>query len=166
MYARSAKRRFLKQSGVTMERFLDARALPGARRVDYEGIPRMKEPLSTPNAPAALGPYSQGVAAGGLLFSSGQLGIVPATGELVGDDVAAQVEQAIDNIEAILATDGLTLADVVKTTVYLRHMTDFAAMNEVYARRFPAPFPARSAVEVGPLAKNALVEIEVVALRR
>lgn len=126
----------------------------------------MKEPLSTADAPAALGPYSQAVKTQGLLFSSGQLGIVPATGELVSDDVAAQVDQAIDNLEAILAADGLTLADVVKTTVYLRHMTDFAAMNEVYARRFPAPFPARSAVEVGPLAKNALVEIEVVAARR
>lgn len=126
----------------------------------------MKEPIATPNAPAALGPYSQGVKTAGLVLSSGQLGIVPSTGELVSDDVAAQVEQAIDNVEAILAEDGLALADVVKTTVYLRHMTDFAAMNEVYARRFPAPFPARSAVEVGPLAKNALVEIEVIAARR
>lgn len=125
----------------------------------------MKEIVATTSAPAALGPYSQGVKVAGLLFSSGQLGIVPATGELVSPDVAEQTDQAITNLEAILAEDGLTLADVVKTTVYLRHMTDFAAMNEVYARRFPAPFPARSTVEVGPLAKNALVEIEVIAAR-
>ena len=126
----------------------------------------MKEPVATANAPAALGPYSQGIRAGGLFFSSGQLGLVPATGELVSQDVAEQTDQAITNIEVILAEDGLTLDDVVKTTVYLRHMTDFAAMNEAYARRFSAPFPARSTVEVGPLAKNALVEIEVVAARR
>jgi 2-iminobutanoate/2-iminopropanoate deaminase len=126
----------------------------------------MIEPVATASAPAALGPYSQGVKTPGYLFTSGQLGIVPATGELVSDQVADQVEQCIANLEAILAADGLTLADVVKTTVYLRSMGDFAAMNAVYARHFTAPFPARSAVEVGPLAKNALVEIEAVARRR
>lgn len=125
----------------------------------------MKETISTPHAPAALGPYSQGVVAGGFVFSSGQLGIVPETGELASDEVAGQVAQALDNVEAILAAQGLTMGDVVKTTVYLRHMSDFAAMNEVYAQRFVAPFPARSTVEVGTLAKNALVEIEVIALR-
>lgn len=126
----------------------------------------MKGIIATESAPAAIGPYSQAVTAGGLLFTSGQLPVVPATGELAEGGIAEQVEQAIDNIEAVLAADGLGLADVVKTTVYLRHMTDFAAMNEVYAKRFPAPFPARSAVEVGPLAKGALVEIEAVAVRR
>lgn len=126
----------------------------------------MKEAIATASAPAALGPYSQAVKVPGLIFTSGQLPVVPATGELVSEDIAGQVEQAIDNVEAILAANGLTLADVVKTTVYLRHMTDFAAMNEVYARRFPAPHPARSAVEVGPLAKGALVEIEAVAACR
>ena len=125
----------------------------------------MKETIATDQAPAALGPYSQAVKTDGLLFTSGQLGIVPTTGELVSDDLAQQVSQAIDNLEAILAQDGLTLADVVKTTVYLRSMGDFAAMNAVYAERFCAPFPARSAVEVGPLAKNALVEIEAIAAR-
>ena len=126
----------------------------------------MKEAIATASAPAALGPYSQAVKVPGLIFTSGQLPVVPATGELVSEDIAGQVEQAIDNVEAILAANGLTLADVVKTTVYLRHMNDFAAMNEVYARRFPAPHPARSAVEVGPLAKGALVEIEAVAACR
>ncbi len=126
----------------------------------------MKEAIATASAPAALGPYSQAVKVPGLIFTSGQLPVVPATGELVSEDIAGQVEQAIDNVEAILAANGLMLADVVKTTVYLRHMTDFAAMNEVYARRFPAPHPARSAVEVGPLAKGALVEIEAVAACR
>ena len=126
----------------------------------------MKEAIATASAPAALGPYSQAVKVPGLIFTSGQLPVVPATGELVSEDIAGQVEQAIDNVEAILAANGLTLADVVKTTVYLRHMTDFTAMNEVYARRFPAPHPARSAVEVGPLAKGALVEIEAVAACR
>ncbi len=126
----------------------------------------MKEAIATEHAPAALGPYSQAVKTDGLVFTSGQLGIVPTTGELVSDDVAEQVAQVIDNLEAVLAEDGLTLADVVKTTVYLRSMQDFAAMNAVYAERFPAPFPARSAVEVGPLAKNALVEIEAIAVRR
>ncbi len=126
----------------------------------------MKEIIATEKAPAALGPYSQAVKTGDLVFTSGQLGIVPATGELVSEDVSEQVEQTINNIEAVLAEDGLTLADVVKTTVYLRSMQDFSAMNAVYAARFPAPFPARSAVEVGPLAKNALVEIEAIAVRR
>ncbi len=126
----------------------------------------MKEIIATEKAPAALGPYSQAVKTGDLVFTSGQLGIAPATGELISEDISAQVEQTINNIEAVLAEDGLTLADVVKTTVYLRSMQDFAAMNAVYATRFPAPFPARSAVEVGPLAKNALVEIEAIAVRR
>ncbi len=126
----------------------------------------MREPVETTSAPAAIGPYSQAVKVDGLLFTSGQLPLDPVTGELVSDDVVAQTEQVVSNIEAILAVDGLTLADVVKSTVYLADMGDFAAMNEVYARRFPAPFPARSAVEVGPLAKGAKVEIEVVAARR
>lgn len=126
----------------------------------------MKAPIATEQAPAALGPYSQGIKTDSLLFTSGQLGIVPATGELISGGLAEQVAQAIDNLEAILAEDGLTLADVVKTTVYLRSMKDFAAMNAVYASRFSAPFPARSAVEVGDMAKDALVEIDAVASRR
>lgn len=126
----------------------------------------MKEPLHSDGAPAALGPYSQAIRTQGLVFASGQLGLVPATGELAGDDVSSQVAQAFDNVEAVLATDGLTLDDVVKVTVYLRHMTDFAKMNAVYSSRFKPPYPARSAVEVGPLAKDALVEIDVIAARR
>lgn len=126
----------------------------------------MKEAIATQNAPAAQGPYSQAVKTGSLVFVSGQLGLDPTTGELVSDDIAPQVEKVIDNIEAVLAVEGLSLADVVKSTVFLTDMGDFGAMNEIYARRFPAPFPARSAVEVGPLAKGAKVEIEVVAASR
>lgn len=123
----------------------------------------MKEIVTTSSAPAGLGPYSLGVKAGNLLFTSGQLGLLPETGKLVSDDVAEQADQAINNIEAILAADGLTLADVVKATVFLCDMGDFATVNEVYGRRFPTPYPARSAVEVGPLALGARVEIEVIA---
>lgn len=126
----------------------------------------MKEAIATQNAPAAQGPYSQAVKTGSLVFVSGQLGLDPTTGELVSDDIALQVEKVIDNIEAVLAVEGLSLADVVKSTVFLTDMGDFSAMNEIYARRFPAPFPARSAVEVGPLAKGAKVEIEVIAASR
>ena len=126
----------------------------------------MKEAIATASTPAAQGPYSQGVKTDSLVFVSGQLGLDPATGDLVSDELVPQVEKVIDNIEAVLAAEGLTLADVVKSTVFLTDMGNFGAMNEVYARRFPAPFPARSAVEVGPLAKGAKVEIEVIAARR
>lgn len=124
----------------------------------------MKEPVSTTSAPAAIGPYSQGIDAGVLVFCSGQLPLDPATGEMPAD-ITAQTEQSLKNVKAVLAAAGLTLDNVVKTTVFLADMADFGAMNEVYARHFNAPYPARSAVAVKQLPKSALVEIEVIASR-
>ena len=125
----------------------------------------MKTILSTPPAPAAIGPYSQGVAAGSLVITSGQLPIDPATGTFAGEDIAAQTRQSLANVKAVLAAAGFGLEDVVKTTVFLKNMDDFAAMNQVYAGFFPENPPARSAVEVARLPKDALVEIEAIAVR-
>jgi 2-iminobutanoate/2-iminopropanoate deaminase len=121
--------------------------------------------LHTDRAPAAIGPYSQAVEAGGFLFTAGQIGLVPGTGEFVGDDVESQTEQACANLRAILAAAGLTFADVVKTTVYLADMDEFTLVNAIYARHFTDPFPARSTVAALGLPKGARVEIEVVACR-
>lgn len=118
--------------------------------------------LSSSAAPAAIGPYSQAVAAGGFVFCSGQLGLDPATGGLAAG-VRAQAEQSIRNIAAILASERLGLERVVKATVFLADMADFATVNEVYAAHFGASLPARSAVEVAALPKGGLVEIEVIA---
>ena len=123
-----------------------------------------KNRIHTNEAPAAVGPYSQAIAIGDLVFTAGQVALDPTGGELVGTDVAAQTEQVISNLRAVLAAAGSDLAHVVKTTVFLKSMGDFAAMNAVYARHFPEPFPARSTVEVGALPKGGLVEIECVAL--
>ncbi|GHT25826.1 reactive intermediate/imine deaminase [Bacteroidia bacterium] len=123
----------------------------------------MKQAISSKNAPAAIGPYSQAIKTGNLVFCSGQLGLDPATGTFVAGSVVEQTEQAFKNINAVLAEAGLTLANVVKTTVFLADITDFAAMNEVYGKHFSEPFPARSAVAVKTLPKNGLVEIEVIA---
>ncbi len=123
-----------------------------------------KNRIHTNDAPAAVGPYSQAIAIGDLVFTAGQVALDPAGGELVGADVAAQTEQVIRNLRAVLAAAGSDLAHVVKTTVFLQSMGDFAAMNAVYARHFPEPFPARSTVEVGALPKGGLVEIECIAL--
>lgn len=122
-----------------------------------------KVAISSDAAPAALGPYSAGVKAGGMVFLSGQLGLDPKTGQLA-DDVVAQAEQSLENIEALLAAAGSALDNVVKTTVFLADIADFAAVNEVYASKFPEPYPARSAVQVGALPAGALVEIEVIAM--
>ena len=120
--------------------------------------------FSTTDAPAAIGPYSQAVDSGaGLVFLSGQLPIDPATGSFPDGGVKEQTRQSLLNVRAILAAAGLTLANVVKTTVFLADMGDFAAMNEVYAQFFAEPFPARSAVAVKALPKGALVEIECIA---
>ena len=124
------------------------------------------ERINTPNAPAAIGPYSQAIDSGhGLIFVSGQLPINPATGAFPEGGVQEQTKQSIKNAAAILEAAGLSLANVVKTTVFLADMGDFAAMNEVYAQYFSKPFPARSAVAVKTLPKNALVEIECIAAR-
>jgi len=123
-------------------------------------------PVSTANAPAAIGPYSQAVDSGaGLVFLSGQLPINPATGAFPEGGVREQTRQSLLNVQAILMAAGLTLTNVVKTTVFLADMGDFAAMNEVYAQFFNEPFPARSAVAVKTLPKNALVEIECIAAK-
>ena len=122
-------------------------------------------PLSTPKAPAAIGPYSQAIQIGNLVFASGQIPINPATGTLVEGGIKEQTRQSLLNVKAILAEAGLTLADVVKTTVFMADMNDFADMNAVYAEFFTQPYPARSAVAVKSLPKGALVEIEVIANR-
>lgn len=124
----------------------------------------MKKAIATNNAPGAIGPYSQAIEAGPFLFISGQLPVDPATG-LVPEGVTAQTAQSIANIKAILAEAGLSIDNVVKTTVFLADMADFAAMNAVYAENFTAPFPARSAVAVSELPKQVSVEIEVIAVR-
>lgn len=122
----------------------------------------MKESIKADGAPAAIGPYSHAVCAGGLMFLSGQVALSPSTGEMP-EGITAQTKLAIDNVKAILAAKGATLANVVKTTVYLADMSLFGPMNEVYAQEFTEPFPARSAVAVKELPKGALVEVEVIA---
>jgi 2-iminobutanoate/2-iminopropanoate deaminase len=124
----------------------------------------MKKAISTTAAPGAIGPYSQAIEVGNMLFASGQIPINPATGN-IPEGITAQTTQALANVRAILDAAGLTLDNVVKTTVFLADMGDFAAMNEVYAAAFSAPYPARSAVAVKTLPKNVLVEVEVLAVR-
>lgn len=119
--------------------------------------------ISTDKAPAAIGPYSQAVRANGLLFCSGQIAIDPVTGELIQGDVAVQAERVMENIAAVLAEVGAGFADVIKTTIYLVEMGDFAVVNEVYGRYFSSHKPARSTVAVKSLPRGALLEIEVVA---
>lgn len=121
--------------------------------------------VSTPAAPAAIGPYSQAVAAGEWVFCSGQIALDPATGALVEGDVARQAEQCLRNLAAVLQAAGLTLRHVVKATVYLTDMDAFAAVNQVYAAQFGDHRPARAVVEVSRLPKNASVEIECIAMR-
>jgi 2-iminobutanoate/2-iminopropanoate deaminase len=124
----------------------------------------MREVISTDKAPKAIGAYSQAIKAGGFIFCAGQVAVDPATGQLLQGDTAAQTERAIKNISAILESVGSGLDKVVKVTVYLKNMSDFAAMNEVYSRFFQSKPPARSTVEVAQLPRNMLVEIDVTAL--
>ncbi len=121
--------------------------------------------VATENAPAAIGPYSQGVRAGDMLFVSGQLGLDPASGAFAADDIAGQTRQALTNMRAILEAGGFTLRDVARCTVFLKSMDDFVAMNKVYAEFFPSAPPSRAAVEVSRLPKDALVEITCIAVR-
>ena len=123
----------------------------------------MNQPIHTDNAPAAIGPYSQAVKTGNLVFVSGQLPIDPATGAFAGEDIASQTRQSLKNVQAILEAAGYTMADVVKTTVLLHEIADFAAMNAVYAEFFTGNCPARAAFAVKDLPKGALVEIEAIA---
>lgn len=124
----------------------------------------MKKVIATTNAPGAIGPYSQAIDTGSFVFISGQIPVNPATGE-IPEGIEAQAAQSMANIKAILAEAGLTVDNVVKTTVFLADMSLFADMNKVYAENFTAPFPARSAVAVKELPKQVLVEIEVIAIR-
>ena len=127
----------------------------------------MKKEISTPLAPAAIGPYSQGIEAGGFVFTSGQLGLVPETGEFAGNDVKSQAVQAFENLREILKASDCTLDDVVKTTCFLKNMDDFVIVNEVYTRFLSGEnYPARSAVEVAALPKGGLVEIEAIAMKK
>lgn len=123
------------------------------------------KPIVTFAAPAAIGPYSQAIEVNGFVYASGQLPIDPATGAFPEGGVQEQTRQSLLNVKAILEEAGLTLANVVKTTVYLADIGDFAAMNEIYSQFFSQPFPARSAVAVKALPKGALVEVEVIAVR-
>ena len=125
-----------------------------------------RQALSTSEAPAAIGPYSQGIDAGDLVFCSGQLGLDPASGVLVEGGVEAQAERSLRNLAAVLDAAGLAWADVVKTTIFLVDMADFVAVNAVYGRFMPEPPPARSTVAVAALPKGGLVEIEAIARRR
>lgn len=124
-----------------------------------------KKVLHTEKAPAAIGPYSQAIEVNGFIFASGQIPINPATGEMVQGDVKEQTRQALTNASEVMKAAGIDLSHVVKTTVFLSDMNDFAAMNEVYATFFSAPFPARSAVAVKTLPKGALVEVECIAVK-
>ena len=124
----------------------------------------MKEIISTPNAPAAIGPYSQAIKAGNLLFISGQVPLDPATGEVVEGDITVQTHRVLDNVKAILAEAGADFSNVVKTTVFLKDMNDFVPMNRVYAEYYPENCPARSAVQVARLPKDVSVEIETIAV--
>jgi 2-iminobutanoate/2-iminopropanoate deaminase len=119
--------------------------------------------VATKDAPQAIGPYSQAIKAGGFLFTSGQIAIDPSTGQVIQGDVAAQTERVMNNLAAILKAAGLNLSRVVKTSVYLKSMGDFATMNEIYGRHFGEHRPARSTVEVARLPKDVLVEIDVIA---
>jgi 2-iminobutanoate/2-iminopropanoate deaminase len=122
-------------------------------------------PIATSGAPAAVGPYSQAIATGAFVFCSGQVGLEPATGELVEGGIQAQAARAIRNLGAVLDAAGLGYADVVKTTIFLVDIADFATVNAIYARVFPDPPPARSTVAVAALPKGALFEIEAIAVR-
>jgi 2-iminobutanoate/2-iminopropanoate deaminase len=123
----------------------------------------MKQAVSSPDAPTAIGPYSPAVRAGQLLFVSGQVPIDPSTGALIDGDIAAHTRRVLDNVGALLKAGGLTFADVVRTTVFLADMNDFGALNQVYGTYFSPPYPARATVQVSRLPKDARVEIDVIA---
>ena len=123
----------------------------------------MKQIITSPNAPAALGPYSHAVQAGNYLFTSGQVPLVPETGKLAGESIEAQANQVLDNLEQVLKSAGMTFSDVVKTTIFLTDLADFAAVNAIYATRFPADPPARSCVQVAKLPAGAKMEMELIA---
>lgn len=122
----------------------------------------MKQVIQTDKAPAAIGPYSQGIRVGDLIFFSGQIPLDPATGQIAGQEIQSQTRQVLKNIQALLDSQKVSVENIVKTTVFLKNMGDFTSFNEIYASFMKAPFPARSTVEVAALPKGALVEIECV----
>lgn len=126
--------------------------------------PHQRDVIATGDAPAAIGPYSQAIRAGGLVFTAGQIPLDPATMKLVAGDITVQTERVMKNLDAVLAAAGASFANVVKTTCFLANLDDFAAFNAVYARRFPAAPPARSTIQAARLPAGALVEVECVAL--
>ncbi len=123
----------------------------------------MKTIITAPQAPAAIGPYSHAVCTGDLLYTSGQIALDPATGKLAGDTIEVQTEQVLKNLECVLAANGMTFANVIKTTVFLTDLADFATVNGIYATRFPSQPPARSCVQVAALPGGSKIEIELVA---
>ncbi len=123
----------------------------------------MKTVIATKDAPTAVGPYSQAVALPGFLFCAGQIPLDPATGELIKGDITAQATRVLENVKAVLAANGMTFTDVVKSTVFMVDLAEFAAMNAVYSQYFAAPYPARSTIQVAALPKGSRVEIEVIA---
>ncbi len=123
-----------------------------------------REQVKTEHAPAAIGPYSQAIKAGGVIYTAGQIALDPASGQMIAGDVQAQTERVLENLRAVLSAAGSSFEAVVKTTVFLKTMSDFAAMNEVYSRYFTGTPPARSTVAVADLPRGALVEIECIAL--
>ena len=124
----------------------------------------MREVIATEQAPKAIGPYSQAIRAQGLIFTSGQIAIDPASAQIIGDDVSTQTDRVLKNLAAILQASGSSLEKVLRCTVFLKNMGDFAAMNEVYSRYFKQKPPARSTVEVARLPKDVLIEVDVIAL--
>jgi len=126
----------------------------------------MNDPVTTEDAPAAIGPYSQAMRAGDLVFLSGQIPLDPASGQMVAADVALQTERVMQNLAAVLAASGCNFADVVRTTIYLVDLASFAAVNAIYGRFFAAPYPARVTVQVAALPRGALVEIDAIAVKR
>jgi 2-iminobutanoate/2-iminopropanoate deaminase len=123
-----------------------------------------KEVLTTKNAPEAIGPYSQAIKVGGLIYTSGQIPIDPATGQIVQGGIEAQTKQVLENLNAILVNAGSTFKNVIKSTVFVKDMNDFTTINNIYGQYFKEPYPARSLVEVARLPKDVLIEIEVIAL--
>ncbi|MFN8062080.1 MAG: RidA family protein [Vicinamibacterales bacterium] len=126
----------------------------------------MRDVVASPNAPAAIGPYSQAVRSGGFLFLSGQIPLDPATGQMIGTEVGAQTHQVMKNLRAVLEASGGTLDDVVRTTIFLADLNDFATVNEIYGSYFTAPAPARATVQVARLPRDARVEIDAIATVR
>jgi len=144
-----------------MKRILTSAAL---LLLAMNGRAQQKQVISTADAPKAIGPYSQAIKAGGFVFTAGQIPLDPSTGQIAGSDIATQTDRVLRNLQAVLQASGTSLENVVKTTVYLKNISDFSAVNEIYGRYFKSNPPARSAVQVASLPKDSLIEIEAIAV--